>query len=191
MLEIRKDYAQAERFYRQCTELKPDCAMAWVGLAALSVELHKLAESVAAYMEAVRLSAHRRDLLRPRANALPSKSLRCVPRCRSSLHPAEPELTLAHRHAGRALLKFGALSDALKVYEAALAVDPKCVEAMVGFAENFRPVLPAGGVPRLVRSRAGSASPIVRAPTPASCSLSPREARRHTGRFSRLIRDGR
>jgi predicted O-linked N-acetylglucosamine transferase (SPINDLY family) len=134
VLEIRKDYAQAERFYRQCTELKPDCAMAWVGIGRVSVELHKLAESVAAYMEAVRLQPTAEiycDLaqtlyLRNRFDA-------SLDAARHSIR-LNPKLTLAHCHAGRALLKFGALSDALKEYEAALAVDPECVEAMVGFA---------------------------------------------------------
>ncbi len=134
LLEIQKDYEQAERFYRLCIELRPDYALAWIGLGRVCSERRNLVDSVAAYTEAARLAPSAEvycDL--SQTLYLQNRFDAALDAARKSIN-LNPGLVLAHCHAGRALLKFGALSEARKEYEAALAVDPNSPEALVGMA---------------------------------------------------------
>ena len=134
LLEFQKNYEQSEHFYRLCVRLKPDCVMAWIALGRVCMELHRLGDSVAAYLEAARLQPTAEiycDLAQTlylRNNVEAS-----LDAARQSIN-LSPRLVLAHCHAGRALLKVGALIEARREYEAALAADPNCAEGMVGMA---------------------------------------------------------
>jgi predicted O-linked N-acetylglucosamine transferase (SPINDLY family) len=134
LLEIQKDYEQSERSYRLCVEIRPDGAMAWAGLGRVSMERGRLEDSAAAYLASLRLQPAAEtycDLAQ--TLLLQSRHDAALDAARQAIH-LNPRLALAHCHAGKALFKFEALIEARREYEAALAADPNCVEAMAGMA---------------------------------------------------------
>lgn len=134
LLETQKDYEQAERFYRLCTQLKPDCAAAWTGLGRVCAALSNLGDSAAAYLEALRLEPTaeiycdlaRTQLMRNRFDAAIDSARKAI--------QLNPRLAAAYCHIGMALVKLEAPFEARQEFEAALAADPNCVEAMSGMA---------------------------------------------------------
>lgn len=134
LMELQKDYEHSERFYRLCVEIKPDCAMAWTGLARVRMGLRKLEDSVAAYHEALRIQPSAEvycDLAQ--ALYLRNQFSAAFDAARKSID-LNPRLALAHCFAGKVLVKFEALPEARREYEAALEADPNCVAAMAGIA---------------------------------------------------------
>jgi predicted O-linked N-acetylglucosamine transferase (SPINDLY family) len=134
LMEIQKNYEQSERFYRMCIECKPDCAMAWTALGRVCMERGRSEDSVTAYLEALRLEPTaeiycdlaRTLLLRNRFDA-------AIDAARRAIH-LNPRLAAPYCHAGMALVKLELPTEARQEFEAALAADPNCVEAMSGMA---------------------------------------------------------
>ncbi len=189
LLEIQKDHEQAERFYRMCIELKPDSALGWLGLGRVCVERNKLDDSVAAYMEGLRLQPTAGgycDL----AQALYLHN-RFAPALDAARHAIalDPNLVLARCHAGKLLLRFEAPLEARKEYEAALAIDPKNVDAMAGMAAiAARLCQREEAVSWYVRAM--EQARIARASTRVCCLLSPPVARHRIASSSKRIRAG-
>lgn len=130
LLQTQNDWVGAEKFYSEAIQRKTDCAPAWAGLAQSYARMHKFEDSAYCFREALKFH--------------PAAELYCdlaqililcgrldgaFDAARKAL-ALKPGLALAHCHRGTILRRRGSLLDAKRAFEAALACDPQCSEAM-------------------------------------------------------------
>jgi len=134
LLEEQKEYAKAESFLRLSVQRSPENCHTWAALARLCARQGHLNEAVSCFEKSLRIEPTAvvwSNLAQTYSSACSYEQALAAARKAIAL---DPQFSLAFHQAGTALAGMDRLCASKQAFEAALILDPKCVDAMEGIA---------------------------------------------------------